>query len=462
VTVFATRESRALVAIMAVSLALRIVLVISGGQFYWGDEARYEEAREIASGLGRDAMLTALKRMDNGQHPLYPIVGVIPAAIERAVGTDSRIPAAFFATFSVLNIGLLALVARRSGASPLESTMAAALLAVSTTFFYYARHLLPYDVAMFFGLLSLSFGAADTRHLSPSLLCGVFAACTFFTYTGYWTLGGAALVIHVLRTQDTTAALRRALVGGLGLVGTVALIVGASAITSGGELVRRLIDFSRTINQGTFSEGWRLPWEYLWHAEHFILVLWLLAIGWCIARLRSRRLPGSAYVGLVGAVMIYATLVILSVLLHRFVVYGRLARQLVPFFCLATAAFLHAVYTSWPSSTRRSWTAAAAIAIVTQAAFNFATPLRQVFPDQFLREARSMSVPPGAVVMAVNAKHLYPGPEPITLPSRYVVVKEAPHPLQFLPYQYEGYTPTERQALRSADITMRLLLVTPE
>ena len=32
-----------------------------------------------------------------------------------------------------------------------------------------------------------------------------------------------------------------------------------------------------------------------------------------------------------------------------------------------------------------------------------------------------------------------------------------PHPLQFLPYQYEGFEPMERQVLRNNDIAMRLI-----
>jgi hypothetical protein len=463
VSVWRTREFRALATIMVVSLALRIVLVVSGGQFYWGDESRYTQARDIAAGLGRDAFVSAVKRMSNGQHPLFPIVGVIPAAIERITVTDTRIPGAFFASFSVLNIGLLALIARRSGASTLEAAIAAALLALSASFFYYARHLVPYDVAMFFGLVALWLGLDATRHPLPSVLCGVFAACAFFTYTGYWTLGGTALVIHVIQAQDWAASLRRAVLGGIGLLGTIGLIVGASAVTTGDELVRRLLEFSRAVSQGTFNEGWRLPWEYLWHAEHFLLVLWLIAAGWCLARLTSNQISPSARVGLLGIAMVYGTLVVFSVFLHKFVVYGRLARQLVPFLCLTGGAAIHAIYSSLPSRTRRVWAASVWIALVVQAAFNFATPLRQVFPDRFLRDAqRSASLPAGATTLAINARHLYPGPAPVTLPPRFVVISQAPHPLQFLPYQYEGYTPAERQALRSTDIAMRFLAVAPE
>jgi hypothetical protein len=54
-------------------------------------------------------------------------------------------------------------------------------------------------------------------------------------------------------------------------------------------------------------------------------------------------------------------------------------------------------------------------------------------------------------------EHLYP-PRRLEVPAGMVEIFAAPHPLQFLPYQYEGYTPQERQFLRSTDIRMRVLI----
>jgi hypothetical protein len=48
---------------------------------------------------------------------------------------------------------------------------------------------------------------------------------------------------------------------------------------------------------------------------------------------------------------------------------------------------------------------------------------------------------------------------PALPPTEGVVLLARPHPLQFLPYQYEGYTPAERAALRAIDIRMRLVEV---
>jgi hypothetical protein len=62
----------------------------------------------------------------------------------------------------------------------------------------------------------------------------------------------------------------------------------------------------------------------------------------------------------------------------------------------------------------------------------------------------------------VNAERFYPSPPAVQLPPDYALLAAAPHPLQFLPYQYEGYDPSQREVLRSSDIRMRLLLVDPE
>lgn len=450
--------STALALVMLVSLSLRAALVFSGGQFYWADEGQYRRAREIAATAGHGAVPLALQRMSNGQHPLFTAIAVIPAMIERLTGADTRIPGVFFATFSVLNIGLLALIAKRNGASDIEAVLAAALLAASASFFYYARHLLPYDAAMFFGLVALYFGADERASASSTMRCGVFAGCCFLTYLGYWTLGGAALVIHVLRAPDRATALQRTLLGGLGLLTPIALVLGAAAF-AGGHVMSAFVDFSGSIRQGTFSEGWRLPFEYLWHAEHALLVLWLVGTAWCLVRLRSGSVSRSAGVGLAGLGLIYGSLVLSSVFLHAFVVYGRLARQLVPFLCLATAGAIHLAQSQRARRARTLWLTA--VALVAQATFNFATPLAQVFSAEFVRDARMLRGTGNAPVHVINAKHLYPGPEPVSLPPRYIVIKQALHPLQFLPYQYEGYTPEQRAALRSADISMRVVAEVP-
>lgn len=152
----------AMLLILSVSLLLRMLLVFSGGQYYWPDEeGRYDNARAIVEARTSGQFGDAFRRLDDAD-PLFRIIATVPAAIEFAAGQDARIPAMFFAVWSALNIWLLGRIARRLGASQVEALLAAGLLALSSSFLYYARHLMPYDVAMTFGLLALPLGVRSS------------------------------------------------------------------------------------------------------------------------------------------------------------------------------------------------------------------------------------------------------------------------------------------------------------
>src|SRR5205085_2028120 len=279
---------------------------------------------------------------------------------------------------------------------------------------------------------------------------------------GYWTMVTAvALICVIQRSRRWSGFLRYDAFAALGVVTVVGLAISTSAML-GGHILDRYLSYSGRINQGMFNEGWSLPFEYLWDAEHLLMVVWA-GCGACWAWqpgevVSSPRLR----VGLVGLVVVYAILTILSVLLHKFVVYGRLARQLVPFFCLVAAYTFNRLLNA-RQRTIRQLAMVIIVAMIVQAALNFREPLTQSFPADFI--ARNQPVDAVAAryqrLLWINAKPLYPGPESVTLPSHYVTLAEARHPLEFLPYQYEGYTPEERQALRAADIHMRLLGVLP-
>jgi hypothetical protein len=59
---------------------------------------------------------------------------------------------------SVCNIWLIARIANALGASEIEALFASTLLAMASSFFYFSRHLLPYDVAMTFALAAMYVG----------------------------------------------------------------------------------------------------------------------------------------------------------------------------------------------------------------------------------------------------------------------------------------------------------------
>ena len=63
--------------------------------------------------------------------------------------------------------------------------------------------------------------------------------------------------------------------------------------------------------------------------------------------------------------------------------------------------------------------------VALQGIANLLVPLRQWFPSEFLRSGGEPTEPG---MVAVHAGHIYPAPQPVTLPKRYRVVREASHP----------------------------------
>jgi hypothetical protein len=222
-----------------------------------------------------------------------------------------------------------------------------------------------------------------------------------------------------------------------------------------------MVAFSRTVVQGNFAEGWKLPLAYFWHAERGIAMLWGAALAWAIVRRLRGDSDEALRLGLVGAVVVYGGLVLMSVVLKRVVVYGRLARPLVPFLCILTALTLESL--RHRSKAGRFASAAIIWLAVIQAGVNFATPLAQVFPAEFRLLAARIAAPPAdeGTLRLLYAEHIYPVPA-ATPPGCDRVLLARAHPLQFLPYQYEGYRPEERAALRATDIRMRLVVCSAE
>ena len=459
--------ARALLAgVVAISLALRIALVMSGGQFYWPDEDRYKQSRDMVEALAGGKTQEAWTRAMALGHPLFKALGMLPATIEWKYGRDPRIPAIFFALFGALNVWLLGHAARRFGAGDWESLAAATLFAASTSFLFYARHLFPYDAAMTFGLLALNAAAVPPRRSqdfvesgssrTPAwLLSGVWAACAFLTYFGYWVFGAAACVICVMGAASWKEGARRAVVVGAGVAVPLLLVALVNA-SMNGDIVSLLRAFTAQVTQGNVAEGWRLPFEYLWHAEHLLLLVWIAAVGWCVASWPSWRSHRAARAGLIGLVVVYGLLAVLSTGLGTFVVYGRLARQLVPFFCLVSAAVLTRCVLRSPFT--RVITAAAGAAIVLVAAFNARSVFAQQFPPDFIARGEQAAGRAGAAsAVTLYTEYTYP-PVSLDVPPELQELTSAAHPLQFRPYQYEGFTPEQRQFLRSTDMRMRVLV----
>jgi hypothetical protein len=472
---------RELTLLLGLSSLLRVVLVVQGGQDYWPDERLYTQLVALwGEPRWHDVWAGVIGRPD---HLGFALLSAIPAglhyALSSGLGIDpSRLlmlPALVLAHASVVTIGLVYAIARRTGAPKAEALLAALFMACSTALLYNARHLLPYDAALALALAAVWCGLAPRP--ARSMACGALASAAFITYNGYWLSAGTAMLVHVFwpvkSIGEWPAMLKRGGWCGAGFVAVPMALMALQWVAGTPLLVTSMRRLAGTITDGYLPEGFVVPWAYLWHAEHALLLLWVWAAlhvildrgAWAPDRQRA------AAMWLACAAFIYLALGAGSALVHAFVVMGRQSRQMIPFLCLASAAALwRLVDTRRPS---RWLLTAGAVALGVSTLTNFAVPLAQRFPRTLEGQIRGkygdvdrMLTIFGPSTLAddragrrwllTNTAHLYPPRAPRPVPSGPVALRFA-HPLSFLPYQYEGFDPLERQVLRNNDISMRLI-----
>jgi putative flippase GtrA len=432
--------------------ALRAFLAFRGGQLFWGDEQiRYGSAQTAYAALVAGDWSAGLREiLGHADHPLFRLWSLPGAALQHH-GLGSHAAAA--AVASLFSVGVLALVwavARRAGAGTGEARLALVLAASSSTLLFYSRHLLPYDMALAFLLGGLWCGlAVRPRGL---LAAGGLVGLGFLTYTGYWLMGAVVLVLGVLAgAGGLRVRLQRALAGLVGLALPLGLWALAGALGDYG-LAAKLREFSGTVTQGDFGDGHRVLAGYLVSAEGGLLLLWLAAGAWALRGGGEPAARRRAVLWLAGAGALALGLVVLSDVLRHFVVYGRLVRCLVPFLCLAAAAGLARL----PAPARNL----AVLAALALAAVNLAVPLAQVFPDRFRTQAWAVVAAAEAgdprVWSVVRTEHL-PTPKWWTPLPAHEVVRRSPHPLEFPPYRFEGFTRSQRDAMERAEISPRLI-----
>lgn len=445
-------------AVLVLALALRIVLVVRGGQMFWPDEDRYDfsrfAARHLLAGHGRAAADDLFQSPD---HLLFKVAGVLPALVEVATAAPPWVPGLFFAAVSTWVLLLIARAARAAGGDDREALVALILAAAATSLFYYARHFFPYDLSLGLLLLALLRGLRPAPGGRDALWAGAWAGLGFLTYNGYWTLAAVGLVVPVLRAgPGLRTRLARAALAGAGFLLPLALVLAIGAAL-GHNLLARSVEFAGTVNQGDLGDARHFLVACLWHTEHGLAALWALAAVAGVVLAAGRREPRLLiWPGI--ALALCALLIVPSDCFQRFAISARHIRVVAPFFSLATAAVLCRLA---PGGGRRLLIGAGLALVAGQAAWNFAAPLAQVFPLEFeamaekrIARERRHDLGPYRIV---NAFFLH-NPELVSAtPDRGTLLLRRPHPFAFLPYLYEGYSTVLRSRYLQRDLTMRLV-----
>jgi hypothetical protein len=493
------KRYKVLILLLFIAFLLRFVLVVRGGQFYWPDESRYMKSHRILYFLKNGDIKGAVVFIVG----IYVHFGFVLASViaefirylflslcmpnmalkpELLLITKNAlwVPALFLATASIISIALVYAIAHKSGAQKREGIIAALMMTCSTTMFYYARHFLPYDVSMAMALFAICIGLNIRMNVWKSLVCGLMAGLSFMTYNGYWSLALVAVFIHIFwGKRSVWEMIKRGVIAAAGFVILPISLTIISVISGNKPFLLGMVDFATTRdNQGYFGEGWLFVWEYLWQAEHLLLLVWLVSAGALLWLFLKRRqfIPTRAVNWLTAVGVIYFILFLLSTVLKKQEPLGRIARQMVPFFCLITAYACEIFIHKYKDSKRLRLLYVLAVAvIVIQVAVNFKQPLMQRFPSDIQRlimvkygiVSQDITVE-GPVIQGagqkncfsryvlLNAQHLYPIYGTKSSPKGTILFKTS-HPLQYIPYQYEGYAPKERFILRTSDISMRLI-----
>ena len=503
----ASRPRTALFFILIASAILRFGLVWKGGQNYFPDEIRYYRwnlLKHVAQGDLRGGLDFVLEQ---AQHTGFIFVASAVAPVHKlairllglpynweTIKETAWVPALFLCLASVVCIGLTYAVARRAGAGEREALIASVLMASATVLFYYSRHLVPYDASLALALLALWVGLDPRPALWRSVVCGVLAGFAFLTYNAYWLVAGLVLAVHALfRAKSLGQVLARGMVAGLSFAAVPGSLTLASIVRGTKPFIIAMMDFARMWQGGYPPEGWSIPWAFLWHAEHGLLLAWgigMVALAWFCLK-GSQVCQGRGPLWLAVVLGGYLMIALGSMGPTKFAIHGRAARELVPFLSLATACAITALADRW------RWGRGVAIlgiaVLAGQTLLNFYPPFVQEYPADFERRIKRQfgpvqrgftlegpkledlwlpeqdraadvaaatpadeSDPSKSRYILYNVKYLAPvyGPK---RPRAGTVVARAAHPLQYLPYAYEGYTPTERSILRSTDISMRLI-----
>jgi hypothetical protein len=440
---------------------------LRGGQYFNSDETRYEVSLAAARLLWQGQLGEALRQFTiSPEHLGFKVLGIIPALTEHIVGPSLVIPAMFFSFFSVLNLYLIFLLSQRSQITSNESLYALFFAASCLSLLYYSRHLFPYDMAMSFGLLALYVALERNQTMRTSLACGALSFLCFITYNGYWPLAGFAMLAHtLLDTKKVSGMLQKAILTALGFV-TPLVIVILAMLWSETDMISAYRLFATSITQGLFEEGWSIPFEYFWYTEYIIiLILGTLALLAVFSQFNEPRSYTWLWSG--GILFIYLCLVIPSVVFEYFVVYARLARQLIPFLVLLAEQGL--VQLEGRVAHGRRVTQFIFVVVFLQAAWSFTAAYQVSFPRDFAVEAQvrfsdfefsSKRLAFGAPVICqyngymIEHAKFYVAP-PKELPQvQGELLLSALHPTNYLPYLYEGDPPNFRQAYRTLKLRM--------
>jgi hypothetical protein len=450
-----------LLIVLVASAGLRIALATRGGQSYWPDEIRYHVVRDaVASFAAGDRAEFVERILGTSDHILFRVVALVPAVTERLLFPIGQPPptfaAAYFGLFGAGAIFLAWLIVRRVSGNETAASWTALFYAMSGSAFLYARHYFPYDAGLFFLLLGWWWGARADRALQL-WAAGAWVGTGYLVYNAYWNVGGIILMFLTLRAPLTwLVMLRRSVLLASGLLSPVIATYGLAA-GLGFNLLVHAREFSQTIVQGDFGEAWLFIPSYFAATDgaYPLLLIGVIIFGAVVAFRRREPIPGAIWV-IMGAALA-AQMILLSDVVHRFALAGRMVRPLMLFLAMgAGAAAARGLL-----QCSRFWSVGLAVVALLVAAPGLFAPLQVMFPEEFRRQSERLVTAEVQRNPNVSLRQYFVGfmhwPEFFPQLPPHVELLRAPHPHEYRPYLFEGYPKHVRAKFMSHDVSMRLV-----
>ena len=206
----------------------------------------------------------------------------------------------------------------------------------------YVRHILSYDEALLFYLLSLYFLTSEQSKFNKYKLAGFMAGMGFTTYPGPFMflpiLGLFILITH--RKNFFFAATKPAIYFGFSFLGVLLFYELVSRI-GGNSYITSAFLLSEAIIEGSHSEGFSFLFSYMLHVEKIWGVLLLAAF--CLSFLflfrRNSYDKAKTITGL--SVLAYLAFAIYVYYFKQMVWYGRVLHMYFPFIVIGVIVFLN-------------------------------------------------------------------------------------------------------------------------
>lgn len=347
-----------LIILLLFSLVAKLLL-LGKGYLSNPDEYRHMASQDAFEYLKKGDIKNAVSQMFAVQgRPGLTLVGIIPAAFQNVIANYLKvgyngIEAAWviyiynFIVFLFILV-LIYKLCRNYGLSSELALFSVLLYSLSINGYLYLRHVFPFDASLLLllsGLLFFKIKETQWNNLSGAVF-GFIIAFAFVVYPGYYPLAFAISLYYGLKliSRKNVRLLiiqgSFTLVGGLILLGIfefLAQYCGTSYLLDAKQL-------SGTITQGSFEESFSYIIKYLWQAEFYLGILYLLSLSFAAFYfiLNCRNILNSNFTLLMLCIFcgffIYASL---GQFFHKMVFYGRLVHQFYPFLAILFGFSIH-------------------------------------------------------------------------------------------------------------------------